>query len=186
MSEGRRFLAEEAWPVAAILKAALAPYCSRIEIKGSLCRLKHDVGDIEILFVPRTEDRQKDFFSTEPVDLAAEKIGKMILSGEIGKRPNKAGFFTWGPLNKLGIHIASGIPVDLFSTSESNWWVSSVIRTGSKDMNLALTNGAIKLGRTLNAYGCGVTMSDGTIIPATSEQHVFELCGVAYREPKDR
>jgi hypothetical protein len=51
-------------------------------------------------------------------------------------------------------------------TTRENWFVSLVIRTGSKDTNLLLTTGAQKLGRKLNAYGCGVTGPDGTIIAA--------------------
>lgn len=61
-----------------------------------------------------------------------------------------------------------------------------MIRTGSKDTNLRLTTGAQRRGATLNAYGMGVTWSDGTTTPATSEQHVFEMCGIPYLEPCKR
>lgn len=67
-----------------------------------------------------------------------------------------------------------------------NWFVSLVIRTGSKEMNLKLTDGAIKLGRTLNAYGSGVTLEDGRVMPATSEEDVFFLCQVPYVPPECR
>ena len=43
-----------------------------------------------------------------------------------------------------------------------------VVRTGSKETNLRLTTGAQKQGRSLNAYGRGVTCSDGSIVPATT------------------
>lgn len=186
MSDKKKFDADEACPVAEHLLKLLRPFCERIEIAGSLRRMKDRVGDIELLFVPKMAARQTGLFDQEPFNLAQEKIGKLLASGALEKRPNVNGQFAWGTKNKLGLHVESGIPVDLFETTEANWWVSLVVRTGSKETNLALTTGAQKLGRTLNAYGCGVTESDGTVIPATSEQHVFELCGVDYLEPNER
>lgn len=182
----KKFDAEDAVPVALELMAALKPFCERIEIAGSLRRCKTTVGDIELLFIPRKEDRQADMFTTEPVDLAAEFISGLLARGEIIKRPSETGVVTWGKLNKLAEHVASGIPVDFFATTEENWWVSLVIRTGSKETNLKLTTGAQKQSATLNAYGCGVTWSDGVVTPATSEEHVFQLCGVKYAEPNAR
>ena len=186
MSDKPKFDSDEAAPVACELVEILRPFCERIEIAGSLRRMKNRVGDIEILFVPRVEHRQADMFTTEPMDLADEKIGKMLADGTFSKRPNVNGSFAWGKKNKLAIHNASGIPVDLFSTTAEAWWVALVIRTGSKETNLKLTTGAQKKNATLNAYGSGITWSDGTKTDATSEQHVFELCGVEYLEPNCR
>lgn len=182
------------WPRAAAIVVAreicilLKPVTERLVVAGSLRRGKDEVGDVEILFVPKVERVQNGLFAedVEKMDAADDCINRLVENGRIEKRPSVLGSSTWGTKNKLAIHRASGIPVDFFATTEENWWVSLVIRTGSKEMNLALTTGAQKLGRTLNAYGCGVTESDGTVIPATSEQHVFELCGVPYRDPHKR
>jgi DNA polymerase/3'-5' exonuclease PolX len=164
----------------------LSPFCERIQIAGSLRRGNHEVGDVELLYIPRFEARQADFFTSAPVNLADEEIGRLLAGQVLAKRPSKIGVFTWGASNKLGLHTASGVPVDMFATSSDNWWVSLVIRTGSKAMNLILTTAAQRRGRTLNAYGSGVTESDGNIIAATSERHVFDLCGVPYLEPAQR
>lgn len=175
-----------AWTVAEELAAALVPFVDRITIAGSLRRQKPTVGDIELLFVPRHETRQADMFATEQVDLAGEQIERLLITGEITKRPSKTGAFTWGPKNKLALH-RSGIAVDFFATTLENWWVSLVVRTGGKETNLSLTTGAQNLGRSLNAYGCGVTnRRTGEITPATSEEHVFQLCGVPYLSPEQR
>jgi len=182
----QKFDAEEAVPVALALLESLKPFCERIEIAGSLRRCKDQVGDIELLLIPKLESRQVDMFTSEPMDLAHEKLGLMLAHGELQKRPSVTGAFTWGPKNKLAIHTASGIPVDFFSTTLANWWVSLVVRTGSKETNLKLTMGAQARGARLNAYGSGVTWSDGTVTEATSEQHVFEMCGVPYQEPNSR
>lgn len=187
MSEKQKYLATLALPVALRLRLRLTPLCERIAIAGSLRREKPTVGDIELLYAPRLESRPVDMFTTQLYDIADDEIQIMLTDKTLVQRPNSRGHLTWGPKNKYARHVASGIPVDLFATTVENWWVALVIRTGSLEMNLKLTSGALKLGRTLNAYGSGVTvLATGEVIPATSEAHVFELCGVPYREPGDR
>lgn len=176
----------QAMAVAQELQAVLSPACKRIAIAGSLRRLKNEVGDVELLFVPVLSKRPDGLFDEKIVDVCSEVCEKLLVDGILAKRPNVNGVFTWGERNKLAIHVPSGIPIDLFGTSEENWWVSLVIRTGSKETNLALTSGANRKGASLRAYGSGVTWSDGTTTPATSERHVFEMCGVPYREPQHR
>lgn len=162
------------------------PHPNLLVVAGSLRRRKPEVGDIEIVYVTRQAERKADFFATESVNLVDEVTSQMLKDGRLAKRPSVTGVFTWGPLNKLGIHVASGIPIDLFATSLENWWVSLVIRTGSKESNLRLTTGANNQDATLNAYGSGITWSDGTRTDAVSERHVFELCKVPYLDPWKR
>ena len=174
--------------VAAELCAALKPVCERLIVAGSLRRRKPTVGDVEILYIGKTEVRQDlaDMFASITVNLADEAISALEKSGTLERRKNVNGSEMYGPKNKLMRHRASGLPVDLFAAAEKTWWVSLVVRTGSKEMNLRLTTGAQRKGATLNAYGSGVTWSDGTKTDATSERHVFELCGVEYLEPENR
>lgn len=186
MSEKQKYPNAAAMAVGLELQEALAPFCERIAIAGSLRRERPLVGDAELLFIPKAEDRPVDMFYSLPFDLAWEAIDFMVTAGILSKRPSSIGVFTWGPKNKHAIH-RGGIPVDFFATSKEAWWVSLVIRTGGKATNLALTTGAQKAGYSLNAYGVGVThLRTGQVIPATSERHVFELCGVPYLEPKYR
>lgn len=168
----------------------LTPSVSRIAVAGSLRRGSALVGDIEILFIPRTKTIKEGLFDTDTreVDLADEFINSLFTSGLIGKRMSIAGFTAaWGPKNKLAIHLPSGIPVDFFATTDENWHVSLVIRTGSKETNLRLTTGAQRLNRTLHAYGNGVTCrKTGERLIATTEREVFELCGIPYLNPEKR
>jgi DNA polymerase/3'-5' exonuclease PolX len=181
------------WPIADAREAAarmmmrLQSFCERIEIVGSVRRGKPLVGDVELLFIPKIEERKVDMFITRPFDLAHEAINAMIPE-YLTKRKNVEGHFAgWGDKNKLAVIVENGMPIDLFSTTTANWFVSLVVRTGGKENNLKLTTGANRLGRTLNAYGCGVTdRRTGEVIPATSEEHVFELCGEKYLKPEDR
>jgi len=186
MSDKKKYPASEAMLVGTHLLSLLGLVTERAIIAGSLRRGRPEVGDVEILYIPKFENRQADFFPTAPVNLADEKINSLLASNYLAKRPSVTGMFTWGPSNKLAIQTSTGIPVDLFATTPEKWWVSLVIRTGSKDTNLRLTMGAQKRGASLNAYGSGVTWSDGTSTPATSEEHVFEMCNVPYLEPSKR
>lgn len=183
----QRYDYDVALSAARSLVDALKPFTERIVIAGSLRRKKPTVGDIEILYIPKVVDEPDGFFDKKRVDVANRELNRMLDAGLLSRRPSKIGVFTWGQSNKLAIHTASGIPTDFFATSEHNWWVSLVIRTGSKETNLRLTSGAQHRGRSLNAYGCGVTeLRTQKIIPADSEQKVFELCGVPYLEPHER
>lgn len=186
MSEKQRWPYPVAMPIAEQIMENLSPFCERIVIAGSLRRMKGAVGDIEILYIPKIEQRQADMFSTELMDLANEALGNWLASGLISKRPSIDGKFAWGPKNKLALHSSTGMPIDFFATTAENWHVSLVIRTGGKDTNLKLTTAAQARGASLNAYGCGITLAGGDVIPAKSERHVFELCGVPYQDPEDR
>jgi len=187
MSDKIKWPREQALKVAEEIIWNLKPCCERIAIAGSLRRGKSEVGDIEILFIPKTTTRPDGLFDYRIVSVADEVIEGYLRDGYFSKRPSKTGAFTWGESNKLAIHRPSGIPVDLFATNDARWWVSLVIRTGSKETNLRLTTGANKLNRTLNAYGFGTTdRRTGETTAAKSEQDVFALCGVPYLEPEKR
>jgi DNA polymerase/3'-5' exonuclease PolX len=159
-----------------------------LAVVGSLRRGKPEVSDIELLYVPRFETVKTGLFQDfeSEVNLADAYLDALVEQGILAKRPNVNGHLCWGPLNKHAVHLASGIPVDLFATAKDHWWVSLVIRTGSKETNLKLTMGAINQNATLNAYGAGITWSNGKVTPATSEAHLFEMCRVPYLPPGKR
>jgi hypothetical protein len=118
MSEKQRWPHAQAFALALEIKHALAPFCERIEIAGSLRRNKPDVGDAEILFVPRIEKRQNPaelFESPMFVDMASQKINAMLRDDVIRKRYSVTGKEAWGPKNKLAVHTLTSIPIDFFA-----------------------------------------------------------------------
>jgi DNA polymerase/3'-5' exonuclease PolX len=150
----QKFPRAEALKVAEQIRDILAPHTSRIEIAGSIRRKRPEVGDVELLYVPKV--------STAPADLFAK--------------------------NRLAVHIQSGIPVDLFSTTEPNWYVSLVIRTGGKQTNLQLTTRANLRGYSLEAYGSGYrNVVDRELFYAMlSEDDVFRFVGLRCLPPEKR
>lgn len=164
-----RLIAEE-------LKSLLAPECERIEAAGSIRRRKPIVGDIELLCVPKYVDG---------VDQLDEEIKKLMAERLLGYRRNVRGSITYGPKNKLLVHLPSGIGVDVFSTDEDCWWVSLVVRTGGEITNRRIATAAIRKGWHLQAYGDGFNTPNGHI-HCSSEREVFELVGLPYKDPVAR
>jgi DNA polymerase/3'-5' exonuclease PolX len=188
VSDGTRYPYESAIKVAVILQECLRPACQRIEIAGSLRRMKDDVGDIELLYVPKIVERPGlDMFEPDIINLADEAINSLLADGLLRKRLNKNGGTAWGSMNKLAVCGLTGIPVDLFLTTDASWYNYLVCRTGPADSNTEIATRAKKASWRWNPYGEGFTSLDsGRVIPTRSEREVFEFVGMAYKEPKDR
>lgn len=178
------------WSRAAALEVArelcnrLKPVSDRLVVAGSLRRKKGDVGDVEIIYIPRMEERQADLLSTEMVSLADEEIERMLADGTISKRPSKTGGTAWGAKNKLAVH-KSGMPVDLFRTTEEAWWNYLVCRTGPADSNTRICMAAQERGWKWNPYGAGFSRN-GETRAMESEEAVFAFVGLPYLAPEDR
>ena len=181
-----RFPRREAVAVARELCGLLKPACERLIVAGSLRRRKADVGDIEILYIPRTEVRQLDLISSGPVCLANEAISAMLDFGLITKRPSVTGSTSWGISNRLALH-RSGIPVDFFAASLANWHNYLVCRTGSAASNIRIATAAQNMGYRWQPYGTGfIHLETGKIFPMESEKAVFDFVHLPYAEPWDR
>lgn len=187
----KRWPYKEAMELASMLRDTLHPVIERVEIVGSLRRKKDEVGDIELLFIPKLEERPEGLFDKVKVDLADEMLNDMLACGQLQKRPSKTGVFSWGEKNKLSIHVPSGIAVDWFSTNEDCWWNSLVCRTGGKENNLMITTTAQQRGWSFEAYGSGFMEIYGldswrSHHQTTSERDVYEFIGLPYLEPWQR
>lgn len=168
---------ENARGIADELVELLTPACERLIIAGSIRRRKPDVGDLELLAIPKFNG---------VVDLLDQKLKWLMLRGVFDHRPNKRGSIMYGPKNKLLRHVDSGIGVDIFSTDEECWWVALVVRTGGKSTNQEIATRAIERGRSFHAYGRGFTLADGSELVCRSEQDVFKAVGMRYLEPWER
>ncbi|MBA7606563.1 hypothetical protein ES703_13713 [subsurface metagenome] len=168
---------EKAKAIAEKIKALLAPSCERITVAGSIRRQKPDVGDIELLVIPRY---------VAGVDMLDAKIQTLIQLDVLDYRLNKWGSRVYGPKNKLLRHVESGIGVDIFSTTAECWPVALVVRTGGKISNMEIATRALERGLRFHAYGRGFTRADGSELICQSEADVFRAVGLAYREPWER
>ena len=160
----------------------LKPYCSRIIVAGAIRRRKPNPNDIEILCIPKESDNLLPY---NPDWLNTCILG-LINNKKLNYRLNSKGSRVYGPKNKLLVHCPSGIPVDIFSTTEVNWWVSIVVRTGPKESNIKICMEAKKRGLKFHAYGDSFTKADGSKIVCHSEKEVFETAGLPYLPPERR
>jgi DNA polymerase/3'-5' exonuclease PolX len=153
--------------------------CERIVIAGSIRRRKPEVGDIEILAIPKYGGLSchVNLLDQETLDL----MHRGILDFRLSKRGRRA----FGQKNKLMVHLPSGLAVDVFSTDERCWPVALVARTGGKVTNQRIAVAAIRKGCHLQAYGSGFSTPQGDVI-CKSERDVFEFVGLPYLEPEQR
>lgn len=164
----------------------------RVIVAGSLRRRKKEVGDIEILYIPK-KDYQHDVEASDLFqprarvrNLTDHSIVEMIKAGTIRPRENVLGRTTWGDKNKLAVHVASGIPVDLFATTESAWFNYLVCRTGSAENNIRISAAAQAKGWGWHPYALGFTNERGQPVHVRSEEDVFRLVGLPYLQPWER
>ena len=177
----------------AAVREILATFPSdRVIIAGSLRRRKEQVGDIEILYIPKIEWKHdveaSDLFQARArgKNLSNHAIVAMVQAGLIRPRENVIGRTTWGEKNKLAIHCASGIPVDFFATTAAAWFNYLVCRTGSSENNVRIATAARQKGWQWHPYNSGFTDEQGNPVKVESEQDVFRLVGLPYLEPWER
>jgi DNA polymerase/3'-5' exonuclease PolX len=175
--------------VARELCTVLEPFVDRLIVAGSLRRRKSHVGDVEILYIPKFEVRSFDLFDSRPVNLVDEKLEALLGAGTLEKRLSRIGSPSWGPKNKLAVHCASGVPVDLFAASPENWWNYLVCRTGPAASNTRIATLAQAKGWKWEPYDAGFSHARGLgheRYCVTSERDVFEFVGLPYLEPWER
>ena len=173
-----RHALSDAQAVADELVPLLKPHCKRIEVVGSVRRGRPDVHDVELLCIPKI-DRRLDLFGDVAEEISALDVyldGLVDDAALLHKRPNKLGRYTYGPLNKLLVHVESGIPVDIFSATAEHWGMALLVRTGPAEFNIRVMSRFRELGMRGHAYG-GVTDRTGRELACPDEATVFELLG---------
>ncbi len=129
----------EARRIAHDLANLLRPACERIAIAGSIRREKADIGDVEIVAIPKIREQyvaSADMFgapATETMNLLDEMSAGLLLRGIFQKRLNKLGRGAWGIDLKWGVY--QGFNIDLYSTTADQWACTLAIRTGSAEFS---------------------------------------------------
>lgn len=171
------------------LAPLLEPVCERLLVAGSLRRRKAEVGDIELVFIPRTEPFPVSLFEIGERSLADPLLEALVRDGVLEKRRNSAGAVAWGQWNKLARHVRTGVPIDFFAATAATWWNYVVCRTGPVSSNVAIATAAQRRGWKWNPYGEGFSRAIGLgreVHPIASEREVFEFDGLPYKEPWER
>jgi DNA polymerase/3'-5' exonuclease PolX len=157
-------------PIARRLHNALAPYCHRLELAGSLRRGRPMVGDIELVAIPR-----------RPRDLLGDPLpGPTALDHflderavQFTRRGDKYQQFAYGRYT-----------IDLFLATPATWGSIYTIRTGSADFSkwlvTAQPHGAAPWGLVFQG---GRLHAHGRLLSTPEETDVFNALGLAYIDP---
>jgi DNA polymerase/3'-5' exonuclease PolX len=157
---------DQATAIAERVKAQLAPHCDRIEIAGSIRRRKPDVGDIEIVAIPKPYDVGLFPSGIAPIVNAWPKV-----RGEL-------------PCKYTQRTLPDGIALDLFVATAENWGLIFALRTGSADYS----HRVLACGWVRNGYHSvnGMLTRNGEALPVREELDLFRLAGVQWVEPEAR
>lgn len=166
MSKEKKYPYAEAHRIALEVLEQLKPYCERIEIAGSVRRKKAEVGDIEIVAIPK------------PFEVGLFQSGIASVVNQWEKVKGEL------PCKYTQRILPSGIKLDLFIAEESNWGYVLAMRTGSADYShRVLANGWVREG--FKSDG-GYLSRDGERYEVREEKDLFKLIGVRYVEPENR
>ena len=152
---------EEARKIALKYLNILKPYCTRIEIAGSIRREKPEVKDIEIVAIPGN------------IESFAREVNKLQkVKGE--------------PTGKYTQRILpEGIRLDLFIANEKNWGLIFAIRTGSANFShKILACGWVKKG--YHSVNGMLIDKYGNEVEVRKEEELFKLIGISYISPERR
>ena len=148
------------------IKAELTPHCERIEIAGSIRRKKPEVGDIEIVAIPK------------PYDIGLFESGIATVVKQWEKVKGEL------PCKYTQRILPEGIKLDLFFAEHGNWGNTFAIRTGSAEYShRTLASGWVSEG--YKSEG-GYLHKDGEKIAVYEEEDLFKLIYVPYIEPEHR
>jgi DNA polymerase/3'-5' exonuclease PolX len=120
-----------ALPIASKAVDKLKPFCTRIDIAGSIRRRMDVVKDIEIVCIPNSRDlwTTGNLFSQPAANgqqaanfsMAANSLGKVLKGNASGRYMN--------------IQLLEGLNLDLFMTTEEDYFRQLAIRTGPADFS---------------------------------------------------
>lgn len=178
----------EASAIAEQLRAALAPGCERIEVAGSIRRRRPDVGDIELVAVPRihVEDLAEGLFETREltVDELQVTLDQLLMDGVLASHPTDP---KRGPRYSKWLHVASGLQVDLFSARRDTFGLIWLIRTGPDTYSRALVTDARRRGHHVaggevhkGAGDCRMPFVACEVIPTPEEGDVIRALGIGF------
>lgn len=151
---------ERAKRIAEKVLERVSPYCSKIEVAGSVRRGKPQVNDIDFVLIP-----------SDPWNLTHEIMG-LGPSTATGDKLKRVKF--------------DDVQVDFYYATPETWATLLLIRTGSKESNIRLASLAKKKGWRLAASGDGLFNEKGQRIAGDSEESIFEALSLPYQEPWQR
>ncbi len=159
-----RYLLGHILPIAEEIKHKLEglDYVQRVEIAGSIRRMKETVGDIDILVTTKKPLEVMDYFTK------MDMVEDVVVSGP----------------SKSTVRLKeNGIDVDIRAFDDESFGSALMYFTGSKETNVELRRIAISKGLKLSEYG---VFKKEELLAGRTEHDVFKSLGMSYIEPELR
>lgn len=153
-------LLERAEKIAEAVIKRLAPYCTYIEVAGSVRRRRPWVKDVDFVLIV------SDLWGLHS---EVKKLGQAQAAGK-----------------KLMRITASSTQLDLYIATPETWATLLLIRTGSAENNIRLCSRAKKMGWHLAASGDGLFNEKGQRIAGDTEISIYNALGLPYQRPEER
>ncbi len=138
---------------------------TKIDIAGSLRRMKETIGDIDILVIAGKAHSSKVMDTFTEMDIVADIIAK----GD----------------TKSSVLLKSGIQVDLRILEKQSYGAALHYFTGSKDHNVAIRDRAKRMGLKVSEYGVFDSKTN-KLLAGAREEDVFRLVGLPFIPPELR
>lgn len=171
-------------PIAEDVKRELEPFCTRVEIAGSIRRRRSEVGDIEIVVIPKTMSMPKQQGNLlEPGESTIVRVPGFV--NAIDKYKKVKGDPAAGKYCQR--ILPDGIKLDIFIAEKDNWGYILVLRTGGATFNKWLMSPS---GLPAHGYkgiaGQIVRTCDNVVMPTYEEEDVFKLLNAEFMRPEFR
>jgi len=151
---------ERAQRIAGEVVKRLSPYCSRIEVAGSVRRKVPDPKDIDFVLIP------SDLWNLQHEIMG---MGQVRMSGM-----------------KIMRVMAGSAQIDIYFASEETWATLLLIRTGSTENNIRLATRAKEMGWHLAASGGGLFNEKAERIAGDTELSIYNALGLPWQRPEER
>lgn len=181
---------QEAQAVADAFMEHLTPFCSQVEISGSLRRHEQSVGDIEIICQPRRAPII-DLFGdvVEYTSCVEDVMDRLLIAGTVTKRADKRGRPAWG--NRYKRLWFQHAPIDLFCVlPPAQYGLLLMIRTGPAEFSHKMVTERYRGGFLPNGYrvvdGQFEDMEKQILYTVPDERELFRLYDLPYLEPMER
>jgi DNA polymerase (family 10) len=135
----------------------------KINIAGSLRRMKETIGDLDILISSKNPETVMQYFVLYP------EVAQVLAKGT----------------TKSSVLLKDNLQVDLRVVEEKSYGAALQYFTGSKDHNVTLRGFAIRNGYKLNEYGLFDKTTEKYVAGKTEEE-IYKKIGFPYIEPELR
>lgn len=136
---------------------SLKPFCSKIELVGSIRRKEKNPVDIDIVLIPKNKVKLEEFMKT---------MGKFIQGGEQKSR--------WR---------VEGVNVELYYTNLNEWGAALLAYSSRLGSGIGLRMVAKRKGLRLSQHGL---FRKGKKIAGRTEQEIYHTLGRPWKKPENR